>query len=204
MLHSLTAVAEVNEMQTKNLNVNKKKAQQAGFSLVELLVAMLISLTLIFACTALYSSLKSSIDTAQRLAKAQESLRGAFYLMSRSIRQADSFEITSGGALTMTYGPGLTGIEIYNCMGKSVSGSTDTYYRSVDKELRCVDGPENEAIALGVSYLQFTAISDASGTIIEDGLKVTMKIDGMPSSYGDGLTFPLALRQKILLDLAEE
>ena len=195
-------------MQAKNLNFNKKKAQ-VGFSLVELMVAMMISLTLIFACTALYSSLKSSMTTAQSVATAQESLRGAFYLMSRSVYQADSVSIsgatTTNQELTVTYNPPPTGL-IYSCLGNSItSTATDTYLVDVDDDdqahLFCDDGTGAQLIALDVKTLNFTTISDASGTI--NGLTVRMKIEGMPASLfdGGGLTFTLALRQKILLDL---
>ena len=169
------------------------KARQAGFTLIELLIAMLISLTLVFACTTLYSSLKSSIMLAQNLATAQESLRGAFYLMSRSVRQAQSFTI-SGAVLTTTYGAAPADSNIYSCLGNSVSGSTDTYSSDGDG-LYCDDGSGAQLIALDVTELQFEEISAASGTS-DDGLKVTMKIDGLPSSYDDGITFTLALRQR--------
>ncbi|WP_415230658.1 PilW family protein [Psychromonas sp.] len=200
-------------MQTKNLNFNKKIAPQAGFSLVELLVAMLISLILIFACTTLYSSLKSSISTAQDLAKAQESLRGAFYLMSRSIRQAGSLTISGAGntELLAEYGEVTDDPKLYSCLGNQlISGSTPTdTYSSNGDGLYCDDGIgiDEQLIALGVETLTFTAIShaDSTGATIYDGVKVTMKIDGMPESMktAGGLMFTLALRQKILLDLAD-
>ncbi|MFQ3175862.1 MAG: prepilin-type N-terminal cleavage/methylation domain-containing protein [Psychromonas sp.] len=194
-------VVGLNNMQTNNFN--KKKTQQAGFSLLELLVAMVVSLMLIFACTTLYSSLKISMTTAQELGKTQESLRGAFYLMSRSVYQAESVTISGAGdQLRVTYNPPLTG-DIYGCLGKPIStaGRTDTY-SSNGAGLFCDDGSGAELIALDIKNLNFTKINDASGTI--NRLTVTMKIEGMPASLFDdgGLTFILALRQKILLDLA--
>jgi len=189
-------------MRSKASNFINTKTQQAGFTLIELMVSMLISLTLIFACTALYSSLKSSISSAQNLAYAQESLRDSFYLLSRSLRQAESFSI-SGAKLTTTYGPEATVSNIYSCLGNDrILGDADVFFKKEGEDevgLYCYDDGvvENaQLIALGVSDLQFEQISD-------DGLKVTMKIDGMPSSYVGGLTFTLALRQKILLNLTE-
>ncbi|ABM04939.1 Type IV pili fiber-building block protein [Psychromonas ingrahamii 37] len=193
-------------MQTNNLNFNKKKAQQVGFSLIELLVAMVISLTLIFACTALYSSLKGSMTTAQSLATAQESLRGTFYLMSRSVYQADSVSINGANdELTVTYNPPPTG-QIYSCLGNAIASAATDTYSSDGTGLYCDDdgigtGSAAELIALDIQSLNFTTISDASGTV--NGLTVTIKIEGMPASLSDGLTFTLALRQKILLDLAQ-
>jgi prepilin-type N-terminal cleavage/methylation domain-containing protein len=210
----------VKNMHSKNSDFFKKKPQQAGFSLVELLVAMLISLTLIFACTALYSSLKNSINTAQKLATAQESLRGSFYLLSRSVHQANSIAISGANntnqQLTVGYGEPPGGEEIYGCLGnKMESGSADTYLVDVDTEgephLYCDDdgigiGSAAELIALDVTWLRFQNVTGNN----EHGLIVKMKIEGMPEYLGDkkigelGLSFPLALRQKILLELAEE
>ena len=70
--------------------------------------------------------------------------------------------------------------------------------------LFCDDGSGAQLIALDINTLNFTTISDASGTI--NGVTVTMKIEGMPASLLDdgGLTLTLALRQKILLDLAQQ
>ncbi len=175
------------------------KARQSGFTLVELMIAMLISLTLVFACTTLYSSLKNSIATAQGLATAQESLRSAFHLLSRSVRQAQSFDIVSG-ALVTSYGTPPSGSQIYSCLGNSVSGSTDTYSTDGDG-LYCDDGSGAQLVALGVTDLQFSTITGTN----DDGLKVTMQIEGMPASYIDagGFSFTLALRQKILLELSD-
>lgn len=174
--------------------------KQTGFSLVELIIAMLISLILVFACSSLYSTLKSSIKLAQDLSTSQESLRGSFYLLSRSIRQAQSFIIVSGGTkLTTIYGTKPAGIDIYNCLGKNiVSGNTDTY-RSDGDYLYCHDGNDEEKIALGVTKLEFEDASTSAA--IGTGVKVTMKINGMPASYVNGFSFELALRQKILLDI---
>ncbi|WP_372882289.1 PilW family protein [Psychromonas sp.] len=194
-------------MQSKQLNLKNNKIGQGGFTLIELMVAMVISLTLIFACTVLYSSLKSSISTAQELAKAQESLRGAYYLLSRSVRHAGSVAVGTSGALITTYGASpASGDKIYSCLGNDdrVSGSTDTYW-SEDNDLYCDDEIDKQKIALGVTGFTFTTISHANSTgdIIYDGVEVTMEIDGMPSSYAGGLTFTLALRQKVLLELAD-
>jgi prepilin-type N-terminal cleavage/methylation domain-containing protein len=204
----------VKNMHSKHSNFIHIRSQQAGFSLIELLVAMLISLTLIFACTALYSSLKSSISTAQNLAKAQESLRGSFYLMSRSLRQAKtfSFDGLSGAPnteLKVIYGTPPSGDEIYSCLGNTRDlDDEDIFFKKEDEDgLYCYDDGDvtkagAQLIALGIEELHFI---DSTGNN-DDGVLVKMIIDGMPESMktADGFSFTLALRQKILLDLAGE
>lgn len=198
-------------MHSKKSDFFKRKPQQAGFSLIELLVAMLISLTLIFACTALYSSLKSSIQTAQKLATAQESLRGAFFLMSRSVHQAK--EIKGSGAsggdrfteFTTTYGETPTGEKIYSCLGNYRNEGDTDFFSSDGAGLYCDDGSGSQLIALNIEELTFIPYSGLNG----DGGLFNLKIAGMPEYLGDkklaedGLSFSLALRQKILLELTE-
>ena len=183
-------------MKRKSIKCFTYKLRQGGFTLVELMIAMLISLTLVFACTALYSSLKDSIQIAQGLATAQESLRSSFYLMSRTVRQAQSMAIPTSSSLTTSYGSPPASSAVYTCLGNEVAaaGDTDTFSLGVDG-LYCNDGSGAQLIALDVTELQFEEISGASGT------KVTIKIDGMPSSYDEGFTFTLALRQKVLSEL---
>ncbi|MEH6453299.1 MAG: prepilin-type N-terminal cleavage/methylation domain-containing protein [Psychromonas sp.] len=197
-------------MNDKQLNFSNKKIQQAGFTLIELMVAMVISLTLIFACTTLYSSLKSSITVAQKLSNAQESLRGAFYLMSRSVRQADDIEV-SGASLTVSFATPPTAVEIYGCLGNLVtSGSTDTYYLGTSG-LYCDDGHgaaiSDQLIALNINELILEE-SGALGTTATgqgyNGVIVQLQIDEVSAALGtDGLRFNLALRQKVLANLSE-
>jgi len=189
-------------MHSKNSNFIKIKNQQAGFTLIELLIAMLISLTLIFACTTLYSSLKSSIAAAQRLANAQESFRGAYFLLSRSVYQADSIEV-SGATLTVIHSR-ASAVNRYGCLGKKVSSaSKETFYIDTDDDdlphLYCDDGsvvdPSERLIALNINDLTPVKSGD-------NGVIVTLKIDEVSGALGtDGLTFNLALRQKVLTGL---
>lgn len=173
------------------------KVRQAGFTLIELMVAMLISLTLVFACTALYSSLKESIQLAQGLATAQDSLRSSYFLMSRSVRQAVDLDI-SGAQFTTTYGaPPTDGSPVYNCLGRdAASAATDTFY-AAGGYLYCDDGSGAEKIALAVTKMTLLANTGTN----YDGLIVQLEIAGMPATYASGATFTLALRQKILSGL---
>lgn len=171
-----------------------------GFSLVELLIAMLISLVLVFACSSIYISLKQSLEVSQALSKAQESLRGSFYLMSRSAHQSAGYSIAaitvSGSSLTLSgaapsiaaqdgknvalqlvYGEPLNGI-VYSCLGNPrQSDAVDTYY-SDGEVLRCDDNYDGavlkgEAVALAVSKFRLVELSDA-------GFEVIMNIKGIP------------------------
>jgi len=180
------------------------KHQQAGFTIVELLIAMVISLTLIFACASVYSSLQKSISISQNLSKAQESLRTAHYLMSRSVRQGAGLQISGSGttqSLIVIYGEEADSHQFFGCLGEpQASGAKDTFYIKNLKNLYCkTEGgvsPDDELIALNVTSL---AATFAGG--VRKGVDITLKIDGMPTSMEtDGFTFSLAMRQRILID----
>ncbi|MCE0558822.1 prepilin-type N-terminal cleavage/methylation domain-containing protein [Motilimonas sp. E26] len=173
----------------------KKMTSTSGFTLIELLIAMLLGLVLVLACSSVYGSLKNTLNTAKQLSEAQESLRGAFNLISRSVRQGDSIGIStlnSQGELLVTYQDINTGDQVLSCLGNTRSnGNSDRFY-SDGKGLYCDDGIGNQLIALNVEKFQLQAI----GT---EGVNVSIKVTGMPTNMGtNGLTFTVALRQKIL------
>lgn len=191
------------------------KIKQTGFSLVELMIAMVISLVLIFACTSVYSSLQASLNVAKDLSTAQESLRTAHYLMARSVRQGYGMEVKVVDGLqqlVITYGSEADDYNFYGCLGGTqASGSTDTFYVK-DNYLYCetatvtvVSGAADtiaitgdEPIALDVAFM-----SAALATGTKKGVEVTLGIEGMPTNMlADGFTFSLAMRQRIIIDAA--
>lgn len=184
--------------------------KQAGFSLVELMIAMTISLTLILACTSVYSSLQSSIDRSQKLSNAQESLRGAHYLLARSIRQGEglSIDVISGKQqIVITYGAEADENLFYGCLGEQqMSGAIDTFKISND-HLYCetkasAGAPTTPSKLVALDVLSISA-SLATGT--KKGIDINLKVAGMPTGGADtmgvtGFTFSLAMRQRILID----
>ncbi|WP_022942594.1 PilW family protein [Psychromonas hadalis] len=198
------------------------KIKQTGFSIVELLIAMVISLVLIFACASVYSSLQSSINVSQGLSNAQESLRGAHYLMSRSVRQGSGLAIVVSGTtptVVITYGEEASNNTFYGCLGtKQESSATDTFWVNEDsdnnKQLYCTTKYTNIATGGVVTNTEIVAldVQSLSATLAptpQKGIDITLKIKGMPGKTAgtmgaDGFTFSLAMRQRILIDSGEE
>lgn len=175
--------------------MNKTPRAQNGFTLMELLIAMLLGLVLVLACTSVYGSLKGTLNTTRSLSEAQESLRGAFNLLTRSIRQSDSISLSTlngFGELLVTYNNIAAGDQVVSCLGNTrINGTSDRFY-SDGAGLYCDDGIGNQLIALNVENFKLQAV----GT---EGVKVSIKVTGMPDTMGsDGITFTVALRQKIL------
>ncbi|RJG48477.1 PilW family protein [Motilimonas pumila] len=176
------------------MNLNIRKAQ-SGFTLIELMVSMAIGLTLVLACSSVYSSLKTAVTLTQQMSEAQESLRASFNLIARSVRQAGGLakETMDGkDRLRTTYDNIQTGDVVYSCLGNTRSNGTSDLFYLGDEGLYCNDGIGNQLIALSVEKMTVTPLGS-------NGVTVQLYIDGMPASYGsDGIAFTLAQRQKIL------
>jgi len=72
------------------LHVNARNAarQEAGFGLIELMIAMVLGLIVIGAAFAIFMSSQNTYRSNEDLSRIQESARAAFELMSRDIRAA--------------------------------------------------------------------------------------------------------------------
>lgn len=179
-------------------------SQQNGFTLVELMIAMVISLTLIFACSSVYSSLQASIQTAKAISTAQESLRSAHYLMSRSVRQGYEMQVNvvdGKQQLQITYGDEADTGTFYGCLGEAQAAGSSELFFVDDGHLYCRTSTLSaERIALDVTELKATLATSPL-----KGVQVTLAIDGMPGDMADdGFSFWLAMRQRILIDAGEE
>jgi len=82
--------------------------RQTGFSLVELMVALAISLFLVLGISYIYSGSKQTYRVEENLARMQESGRLAFEYLSRDIRAAGDFGCPSKTAVAATATAGAT------------------------------------------------------------------------------------------------
>ena len=82
----------------------QKKQNENGFTLVELLVAMAISLIVMASIGYLYYSQQKSYVAQEQIAAMQQNLRAAMYYMEREIRMAgcDSTQNANSGIITAT------------------------------------------------------------------------------------------------------
>lgn len=75
-------------MKAQNLKTNRTQGRQRGFTLIELMVAMVLSLFLIGGVLLMYSSTKAAYNDADRLSRLQENVRFASDYMVRDVRNA--------------------------------------------------------------------------------------------------------------------
>ena len=83
----------------KQIIHNSNPARAKGFSLVELMVAMLLGLILVGAATSVMLSNTQSFKATQKIAQTQDGARLGFELMARDIRQAGSIPCGNNTAI---------------------------------------------------------------------------------------------------------
>ena len=139
---------------------------QQGFSLTELLVALVISMILLLAASTLLVTGKESWRSQQRLNSAQEIERYSVLQLRRAIRQAQQVNLDSDEQrLQLTY---LAQEGSRNCLGQEQAAGTefvDQFSVSGD-QLRC----NGQALIAGVAELSFSYGADLNGDgrILED------------------------------------
>ena len=139
-------------------------AGQRGFSLVELMIAMVLALILLGGVSAVFVSATGSLAINREMDRSQESLRFVVNLMTEELRQA--VRISQGPAgpflmpvevapdspavsqtITIRYPVVNTG-EAVHCNGTPVLGGTDfeRTFSVVNGALRCTSGPVGGAV----------------------------------------------------------
>lgn len=91
-------------MPTPYLHFSSVQHRQEGLSLIELMVALAISLFLLMGISYIYTGSKQTYRVEENLARMQESGRLAFEYLSRDIRQAGDFGCASKGPAYMAGG----------------------------------------------------------------------------------------------------
>lgn len=168
----------------------KLKHFSAGFTLVELLVAMIIGLLLIGGVIQIVTSSRAAYQEAQRFAILHENMWFASDFLARDIRGATDVNFTHE-ILTVTRTRQL------NQCGAQADSSTATpiAYTIVNGALRC----NNQELIRGLD-------PDYSGSWVEDHLNfliITLPFQSIGANKAiidEQLQFRVALRNRILAD----
>lgn len=193
---------------------------QRGFSLVELMVAMVLSLFLVGGVILMYTSGKAAINDGQRLSRLQEDMRFAVEFMVRDIRQGgycvtrcglvgaedDNFAQIFSGSTRGASGNDLRiRYEIpedpaRDCRGVNPPSTIDpnvalNRYTLAEGSLRC----NNQALVDGVSNLQFAEIRDGEDNLV--GVEVTLGFEPGGEFGTQQMTFLVAFRNRVLAPL---
>lgn len=163
-----------------NLTVH---ARVQGFSLVELMIALTLSLFLLGGVILLASSGSSAARDAERMARAQENLRFVSNFMVQELRMTGSFplvpnppptffSLNSASSVTVSYEAGT------NCLGQDTAatlGIATNTYSLAGNRLLCNGGTMLE----GLADLSFTSIFAADG-VTPLGLIIAVSLEDDP------------------------
>ncbi|MCK8044265.1 prepilin-type N-terminal cleavage/methylation domain-containing protein [Shewanella sp. 1CM18E] len=128
---------------------------QQGFTLVELLIALLISTTLIMGVSLAYTSINSVILSSKNIENAQEVLRFSAQTFTRSLKQASIVTINSPTELHVSQAANTIA-----CDGsRPIAPYTEKYSLS-GVNLLCDIGANPQTILTGVQNIQFTRADD--------------------------------------------
>ncbi|WP_151705151.1 PilW family protein [Nitrincola alkalilacustris] len=132
---------------------------QQGFSMVEIMLALLISMILLGGVISALLASQQTYLHKQRLDREQEVLRFVMTRLAVSIRQAQLVAETSDAQQLILHGDGGSGVR--NCLGQSqpVGMAYTERYRLDEGGLRC----NAQALIQGVAAIRFEYGSDLSG-----------------------------------------
>lgn len=112
---------------------------QSGFSLVELLVAMLIGLIIVLGAGQIFISGLQTFRQSQQISQRMDGLMFAFDSIALDARTASAMDVTGGTMLSLEYSPARD--DNFYCSG---SGLTDVVYSFSGSEItlayQCSDG----------------------------------------------------------------
>jgi type IV pilus assembly protein PilW len=112
-----------------------RRAAQSGFSLIELMIALLLGLLVVAAAAGVFMSNKRVYAATETLGRIQENSRAAFEIMSRDVREAGGNPCSSAAVLVSQltpgsnawwtgYGDGLEGFDNTVAMPATAFGTT--------------------------------------------------------------------------------
>ncbi|WMO14921.1 PilW family protein [Pseudoalteromonas piscicida] len=147
-----------------------------GYTLLELMVAMVVGLVLVMGIATSYTSIKETVTTGQQLATSQEIVRYTNRVMMRSIKQTQEVPTVTATDITIRQ---LAGVPA--CDGSVPMVDYTERYFLQDGYLVCDRGTGDINLLKGVTGLTFA--TDASGQLIT----VTIQGSSFPTQYGAGI-----------------
>ncbi|MDC8829883.1 PilW family protein [Alteromonas gilva] len=182
------------------LNVTAtRSARTAGFSLVELLVALLISSFLLTGIITAYVGIKGLVEDSENLQESQEVVRFAMQVFSRSIKNASTQPTLNAGQLTISHTYAASQAPIVTCQGNRVTANVTEVYSFSAPDILCDDGQGSGAIPVitNVTELGFT-LMDINGNGVNDMVAVRVNTAGMPGNFPNGVELRYAMHSLVL------
>ncbi|MEA1947625.1 MAG: prepilin-type N-terminal cleavage/methylation domain-containing protein [Thermodesulfobacteriota bacterium] len=149
------------------------RVSNQGFTIVELLVGMVVSLLAMGAVYSTFLSQHKSYLVQEQVAVMQQNLRAAMFYMQREIRMAGcdplntgNFGITTANANFITFTEDIRGIAVVDPPDGTLQAAENIIYsRSGGNLVRNVGGG-NQAVAQNIDALDFVYLTGASPPVV--------------------------------------
>lgn len=167
--------------------------RQKGYSLIEIMIALIIGSFLIVGVSTVYSSIDSVSKTSKNLEQAQEVLRYSSQIFHRSLKQTTTNPIIANvNQLTITQSTGAIA-----CNGQVPNIAPAITYTEVYTlngiNLECdVNGVGPEVLLTGVDKISY---------VLNDNLvEITITPKGLPANFGGSIQIDVSLSGIILVN----
>jgi prepilin-type N-terminal cleavage/methylation domain-containing protein len=177
----MEAIIGINRLDERVERMDKRKN---GFTLIEMLVAMLIAFVILGGIYVVYTSQQRSYKTTEDVTSLQQNIRSAMFFIEKDIRMAGYDPRLSGNftaidvqanSITLTMDDNLNGIsELTDANGNLDAGETFTYALNGTRITRDdhTGPPQPQVLAENVSRLVFQYF-DRDGQVIAPASGVT-------------------------------
>lgn len=161
---------------------------QTGFSLPELMIAMVLGLIVILAVINFFAPLKATVTESKRLEHAADALRYATLTLSKSIKQATGVSAISLDQLALSATASAAQPRM-SCLGNSKSADYVETFSFAAPNLSCNDGSGAQVLLTGLESAHFTQTGEL--------ISITLKPIDLPSQYGSGIKITVSLRKPL-------
>ena len=170
-----------------------------GFTLVELMVAVLLSTILVLGVAGAFVGISQTNQQLQRLETAQEVLRSSQIIFGRSVKQAMTAVVLAEQLVVQQQ---ANAGDTRDCLGRTQAAAFTEQFRVQGSTLQCqVNAEDWVTLISGVSAMRFLQLPDL--------ISIQVGIEGLPESYpqadlnADGVAerfvrIDLALKSQIL------
>ncbi|MDA7746145.1 prepilin-type N-terminal cleavage/methylation domain-containing protein [Psychromonas sp.] len=171
-----------------------KVNQQAGFTLLELLVTLLLSTVLMLGISTVYSSISGLVHSSKNLGNAQEVIRYSAEVFSRSLKQTTEPVTVSPNQLSVVQSANAVA-----CDGSrpSEAGGFTEIYTFDENNLKC---QINTALVVGTSTTILTGIESISFSESEKLVKISVKPLALTGETTKQIEIDIALSAIILIN----
>ena len=146
------------------LNAKKyiTKRVATGFTLIELMIALVISSFLLLGVVSTYASISGTIQASKELENSQEVIRYSAKVFTRSLKQSSSATVINGGNGITVNLPSNSS----SCLGTKPGANFSETYQFVAPDLTCsINGAPAVTLLTGMSNLQFIATGNSLITV---------------------------------------